>query len=419
MVIFFKLLPLLFAVFIDSLGFGLVVPIFSPLIINNEGGIFSPETSVAFRGFVFGILISSFCIGQFFSGPLLGAISDRRGRKKVIIATVWLACLGYLLAGLGIFNKNLFFLFLARVVGGIAAGNYGVAQSVIADTFPEKDKAKNFGLVGMSWWTGFIIGPFLGGKLAAFGLTAPFWIAACFCFGSIILLHWKMKESYAPAGVPSKVNFLAGIWQIKKAFGLAHLRGVFLIMFVVSLGWGFFTEFSPVFLIRYFGFNLEQIANFYAWLGLWVAVSQGLLIRPFFKKFALEHIFPMALLGLGLVLPIMLWLNGPVGLFWLLPLVGIGEALIFPTATAIVSNLSDKTAQGEMLGIHNSVQWAAIAISPIFSGSLVALYPSLPIVVSSSCMICSFLLAIWFFRRKKEPTQESTTEVAEHTERKG
>lgn len=402
-----SLLPILFAVFIDSLGFGLVIPIFSPLIVNNEAGMFDDEVSLAVRGLIFGLLVSSFCVGQFFAGPVLGTLSDRKGRKKILVATIWLALIGYIIAASGIWLKSIALLFSARILCGIAAGNFGVAQSVVANQYDEKERAKNFGLVGMAWWTGFIIGPYFGGKLCYYGHMAPFAVAAFLCLASVLILMVKMQENVV---VPSKdekpVNFFAGALQVKKAFQMPQLRGLFIVMFVVNFGWGFFTEFSPVFLIRYWEFDLEQIANFYAWLGLWIALSQGLLIRPFVKKIALENVMVTALFAMGALLPLMLWMEKSGGMFWLIPWIALAEALIFPTAATLVSNWSRKEVQGEVLGIHNSVQWAAIGITPMFSGSLVALYPHLPVTVGSIAMFSAFILALWFFRKKRQEVPE-------------
>jgi len=404
------LLPLLLTVFIDTLGFGLVFPIFSPLIIGNEGGMFSPEVSLAMRGMIFGLLVSSFCIGQFFGGPILGALSDRIGRKKVLLGSMWVAFAGYIFAGFGMIFQSLAILFIARVIGGISSGSYPVAQSVIADISIPKNKTKNFGLVGMAWGTGFVIGPFLGGKLSQFGYTVPFAAAAFVCLFNAILLIALFQESL-PKQLPSKISWFSGIYQIRKAFSTPSLKGIFVVMFIFCLGWGFFTEFAPVYLTRELGFNASQIGNFYAWVGFWIALCQGLVIRPILKFFTPHYLLPIALFGLGVFLPFLLFVRGTVTLFWLLPCIGFSQALIFPAATTIVSNAGSKHAQGEVLGIYNSVQWAAIALPPLISGSLVALFPHLPVSVGSFCMLTAFFVFLWMFARKKEEEEAPQQEL--------
>lgn len=396
-----RIFPLLLTVFIDSLGFGLVFPIFSPMIVSNEEGMFSPEVSLVIRGLIFGLLVSSYCIGQFFGSPLLGALSDKMGRKKVLVWSMWMAFLGYIMAGLGVIFQNLWLLFLARIVAGVSAGNFAVAQSFIADVSTKDNKTKNFGLVGMSCWSGFVIGPFLGGKFAAYGFTFPFAIAALICLFNALLLLFRVTETHVSKN-EGKIQLLAGVYQIRKAFTAPELRGIFGVMFIISLGWGFFTEFSPIFLIQRLGCNTGQIANFYAWVGLWIATCQGLLIRPLLKRFNPKRLMAIGIFAMGLLLPFMLAFKGYSGLFLLVPFIAFAQALIFPNAATLVSNLSSNETQGEILGIHNSVQWAAIAFPPLFSGSFVALYPHLPITVGSISMFVAFVAFIWIYRTKVE-----------------
>ena len=396
------MLSLFFTVFITSLGFGLVFPIFSPLIVNNEGAMFVDESSLAVRGLIFGFLISTYCLGQFFGGPFLGSLSDRMGRKKVLIGSMVLATSGYLIAAAGIIYQNILLLFVSRLFCGIAAGNFPVAQSVIADTATKENKTKRLGQVGMFFWTGFIIGPYVGGKMSVYGYMFPFGIAAVLAFTTVVMLAIFLRETRGQL-IPSKISVFAGIYQIKKAFLKPELKGLFSVMFIVCLGWGFFTEFSSVFLLRRFSLGAKSIANFYAWVGLWVALSQGLLLRPLAKKYPPEQLLPVGLLLLGATLPILLAFTSPFPLYFVVPFIGVGVALIFPTAASIVSNRSNQEAQGEMLWISNSIQWLAIAVPPLFSGSLVALYPHIPISVGSGFILAGFVLFLWLFRWKKTP----------------
>jgi MFS transporter, DHA1 family, tetracycline resistance protein len=406
-----RFLPLLITVFIDSLGFGLAFPLFSSLFMDPELSILPIDTSLSMRGWLFGLLISSFCIGQFFGGPVLGVLSDRKGRKKILLLTLLLAVVAYLFIGMGVVVKSVWLIFVARLVGGWAAANWSIAQSIIVDRSSDEEKAKNFGLLGMAWGTGFIIGPFLGGKLSdphffpGGDLTTPFWVAAGFCLINFFLLLWRLEESL-PKNLMAKVSWLAGFEHLKKAFTNPKLRGIFTVMFIFSLGWGFFTEFCPVFLIEHLGFKLGEVANFFAWVGLWMALCQGLLIRPFLGRFTPQLLLPCALFGMALVLPLLLLIHEPWVLFALLPFLVFFESMIFPTASTLVSNLSSKEAQGEVLGIHNSIQWAAIGFAPLFSGSIVALFPHLPITVAVSAMLMALVVFLKVFKKTGEAISE-------------
>ncbi|MBI2809617.1 MAG: MFS transporter [Candidatus Melainabacteria bacterium] len=405
-----RFLPLLLTVFIDSLGFGLALPIFSPLIMSPEQSILAFETSLSMRGWIFGLLISAFCVGQFFGGPILGALSDRMGRKKILFISLGIAALTYIVGGVGILEGSVTLLLLARLFSGCAQSNWTIAQSIIVDLSTEEEKTKNFGLLGMAWGSGFVIGPFLGGHLSnpslipGADLATPFWIASGLSVLNIFLLMGRLDESL-PKNQFAKVSWLAGIEHLKKAFTTPKLRSVFAMMFVFSFGWGFFTEFCPIFLIQHLNYDLGDIANFFAYVGLWVALGQGLLIRPFLKRFTPQFLLPASLLGMAIVLPMMLLVNEAWGVFLILPFLSFFESMIFPNASTLVSNLSDKEAQGEVLGIHNSVQWAAIGFAPLFTGSAVALIPHLPITVAMGAMLVALFIFLKAFK-KKQPVVE-------------
>jgi MFS transporter, DHA1 family, tetracycline resistance protein len=406
-----RFLPLLFTVFIDSLCFGLVFPIFSALIMNPEQSILPTEMTLSMRGWIYGLLVSAFCVGQFFGGPVLGALSDRLGRKKILLLTLWTCFGACLLSGLGVVLQSVVLILIARLFHGGASANWSIAQSIIVDRSTEEEKAKNFGLLGMAWGTGFIIGPFLGGVLTdpnfVFGglLTIPFWFAAGLCLINIFMLMRSLEESL-PANRMAKVSWMAGVHHLKKAFTTPKLRSIFLMMFIFCVGWGFFTEFSPIFLMRHLNYELGQVSNFYAWVGLWIAICQGILIRPFLKRFSPQVLLPCALLGMALVLPLMLFVHDTFGLFMVLPFLAFFESIISPTASTLVSNLSEKEAQGEVLGIHNSLQWAAIGFAPLFTGSAVALIPHLPITVACVAMLIAAAVFLRAFKKGKVPAAE-------------
>jgi DHA1 family tetracycline resistance protein-like MFS transporter len=276
------------------------------------------------------------------------------------------------------------------------------------DRSSEEEKTKNFGLLGMAWGTGFVIGPFVGGILTEpdfiFGgaLTTPFWFSAALCLLNILLLKKRLEESL-PSNQMAKISWMAGIHHLKKAFASVKLRSIFLMMFIFCVGWGFFTEFSPIFLMHRLGYGIKEVANFFAWVGLWIAICQGVLIRPFLKRFSPQVLLACALLGMALILPLMLFVEQTWALFALLPFLAFCESLIFPNASTLVSNLSDKEAQGEVLGIHNSIQWAAIGFAPLFSGSAVAQIPHLPITVACSAMLIAAAVFIKGIKKSKIP----------------
>ncbi len=397
---FRRIMPLLLTVFIDSLGFGLVFPLLPTLIMQTESPML-PDVSVSVKGMVYGLIISMFCIGQFFGGPFLGSLSDRFGRKKVLCCTLLIACTSYLAGALSVFLGSVVLFMLSRLTVGISAGNFAIAQSMVADISSEEQKRNNFGLVGMAWGVGFILGPYLGGSFAETGgMVAPFLFSALICLGNLLLVWFFMKETLVERR-KTPWTLLGSTKEILKAFAHPTLRGIFFVTFLFSMGWGFFTEFSSIFLIDRYNFGPKDIGSFYAYAGIWVALCQGILIRPFMKRFSAEKLLRAGLFFLALNLLIFVSIKS----FWIialaLPLIAFPESLIYPNIASMVSTLSRKDEQGEMLGILNSVQWASVGILPLFSGAIVANYTLMPILFSSALIFVSFGAFAYFFRQKK------------------
>src|ERR1700722_107973 len=161
-----SLFLVLLVAFIDWIGLGLVYPMFSSMLFYGACPSLLPNASASYRGFILRILLAGMPIGQLFSAPVLGALSDFRGRKKVITYSLLIGVLGYLAAFVGVIYSWIGVIIIARLVVGFSAGNAAVVSAAIVDLSTTKDKVKNFGLFSMACGVGFTIGPFLGGQLS-------------------------------------------------------------------------------------------------------------------------------------------------------------------------------------------------------------------------------------------------------------
>lgn len=406
-----SMLPLFFVVFLSLVGVGVVIPIIAMLFLDKTGGVLPFSTPENIRTIYLGLLIAVYPFVQFFSAPIIGALSDRYGRKKLLITSLIGTTIGYLVFGAGILTKNIFLLFLGRIIDGITGGNIVVAYSSIADVSDQKSKAKNFGIVGMAFGFGFIIGPYLGGVLASpdtvswFNYATPFWFVALLSALNIFMVIFMFKETLS-SPIKTKISALTGMKNIKKAFSMTHLRTVFLVMFLATLGFNFYTQFNQVFLFEKFHFTETDIGNFYAYQGIWIAITQGLINRFFSSKFPPRKIIPITLFGLAITLCIMILPSKAYLLFFIAPFIAIFWGLTYPNALAIISNLSKKDSQGEAMGMNQSFQALAMTIPPIISGFIVSVNLYLPLIVSSSVVLCSWLCFMFFFDHKKEPLFE-------------
>lgn len=350
-----------FTVFLDLVGLGIVIPIFAPLFLSHASAVLPTATPDNIRSIILGILLASYPLAQFFGAPLLGGWSDRVGRKKALIVSLIGTVIGYIIFAAGIELGNIYLLFAGRIMDGFTGGNISIAMSAIADQSDEKSKARNFGLIGMAFGLGFILGPFIGGKLADptivswFTNATPFWFAAILSTVNILLVIWRFKETLHTS-VRREMSLLTGFHNIAKAFTIPNLRTMFIVVFFLTLGFNFFTQFFQVFLYDKFSFTQSGIGDLFAYIGIWIALAQGFIIRPLSRRFSPTQIFSYSALMLGIALSVLLLPDKAVYLYMVLPFVAVANGLTQPNMTAIISGLSTKESQGEVLGINQSIQ---------------------------------------------------------------
>src|SRR3989344_599966 len=241
----YAILPIFLIIFLDMIGFGIIIPLLAPLLLDPSVGLM-PGADLAARTFMLGLMVSIYPLAQFFGAPILGGLSDRSGRKKVLIISIAGTMLGYLVFGFGILTNNIWLMLFSRALAGFTGGNISIAFSAIADMSDAKSKVKNFGLIGMAFGFGFIIGPFIGGKLSDpslvswFDFATPFWFAALLSLLNILFVVKLFKET-STTRVNSKLSLMTGFKNIEKAFHLPDLRAIFLVIFLITFGFTFFT----------------------------------------------------------------------------------------------------------------------------------------------------------------------------------
>ena len=316
------------------------------------------------------------------------------------------ALFGYLLFGIGIVTNNLWLLFISRAIDGFTGGNISVAMSSIADMSDKKTKAKNFGLIGMAFGLGFILGPYVGGKLADssvvswFNFATPFWFAAFLSVINIVSVIVFLPETLKKK-VHKSVSFFTGFQNLRKAFGMVNVRMMFFVMFLFTFGFTFFTQFFQVYLIEKFDFNQSSIGDLFAYIGLWVAIAQGAIVRPLAKRYDSKSVVVVSLLLMSLTFPLLLFPSKVVWLYAILPLVAIFNGLVVPNSNAIISNLAGAESQGEILGINQSIQSLAQAVPALIAGFVLSININLPILVASAFTVLAWLAFTVVFKAKK------------------
>ncbi len=379
--------------FIDMLGIGIIIPVIPEVFFGKTSHFFNGSVTHESKSIMFGYLLASYPFMQFIGAPLLGSLSDRYGRKPILRIALIGSLIGYIIFGYGITRGSLALLFISRLLPGFMGGNISILMSSVADISKEEAKPRNFALIGMAFGLGFIFGPSLGGILADsdtvswFTLATPFWFTALLTAFNIILLQFIFKETIKER-TKSKLSLFTGIKNINKSFTDAKLRNIFLIVLLLSLGFSFFTQFFSVYLIDKFDFSPKEIGFLYGWIGVWLVITQGGIVRILSKKYSPEKILVYSILLLTIGLIFLLLPHTPSWFYIINPIIAIGQGLTGPNLTTIVSNKAGIKHQGEILGLNQSMMSIGRTIPPVAAGYLNAMNVNLPLVVAA---LLSFL----------------------------
>ncbi len=408
-------LPVIFlTIFVDLLGFGILIPVIPQLLANPRSEFFMlPGGFSINQGYILlGFLTASFSIAQFLATPILGQLSDRYGRRRILAISLAGTCISYLIFAVGILTKNIPLLFFARVFDGITGGNISVAQAAIADVTTPQNRAKNFGLIGAAFGLGFIVGPYVGGKLSDpsvvswFSATTPFFFAAILSAINVTSILLFFPETLSEKAHNLKINWSRSIFNIYHAASHKQLREIFLTMFLFNGGFTFFTTFFSVFLINRFNFTQGNIGDFFAYVGIWVAFSQVFIVRKLSARFSEKTLIRFSLFGTGLAiflyfLPTVWW-----ELLLITPLMAISNGITMANVTALISKSVGPKVQGEVLGINSSVSALAMSIPPILSGYIAASLGANTSIWVAGVIIFISGAVFWLFYKPKEAIVE-------------
>lgn len=408
-----KALPIVVAIlFLDVLGVGILIPVLPQLVFDIFGPAgFSYNSSLIMLGW----LTAIYPLMQFISTPILGQLSDRYGRKPVLGFSLFGTAVGYVLFAIGIITKNIPLLFFARGMDGITGGNLSVARAVIADVSPPEKRTANFALIGAAFGVGFVMGPYLGARLAApnvnffglfttphwFGPSVPFWFAAVLSVITTILVMFILPETHQHINAKLKLTWNKALVNIKNAASHPSLRVILTSEFLFWGGFTFFTTFFQILLIQKLGFKVNNVGDFFAYIGICIVITQAL-ITPFLaKRYTNRQVLRVAFLGNGVALFLQLIPDNTTQLLVLSPFIAIFNGLILANVSALVSLSADKTIQGEVLGIEASVQALAQSIPAIIAGYIATLGMNVPIIVGGSIVIAGGLVFIAFYHPSK------------------
>jgi DHA1 family tetracycline resistance protein-like MFS transporter len=409
-----KALPIvILTIFLDVLGIGILIPIIPQLLANPQSAYYLLPAGWSFKGglILLGWLIAVYPLMQFIATPILGQLSDRFGRKKILGFSIFGTAVGYVLFAIGIITRNLPLLFFSRALDGITGGNLSVAQAVIADVTPPKDRTKRFALIGAAFGTGFVLGPYLGAKLGSPGISffgilhtphwfnpaTPFWFTAILSMINLSLIVFLLPETHKHMK-QVKIKLTQSISNIIKAASYPGLRTIFPTVFLFWGGFAFYQSFFQVLLIDKLHFTQNNIGDYFAYVGLWIAFTQAVITPMVAKKFPPHKVLRVSLVMSGLMLFGNLWAHNTTELLLIAPFFAIFVGNSIANSIALVSMSVGAEIQGEVLGINSSVQALAQAIPAALSGYLAELSINTPVVAGGITVIAGGLLFLAIYR---------------------
>jgi DHA1 family tetracycline resistance protein-like MFS transporter len=358
------LLPIFLIVSVDVLGLTIILPLL-PFYAEHYGA--SPA--------VVGLLVSLYAFCQLIAGPMLGRLSDRMGRRPLLLVSQVGTFIGFLILA---YANSLWLIFLSRAIDGITAGNLSLAQAYISDVTKPEDRAKSFGLIGIAFGMGFLIGPGLSGFLSKFGYVYPILVAAGLSATSIVATYFLLPTvtpTAADDATPRKFTILdwGNYVRYFREPGLAPLLWQFLAFtFAFSMFMSGFALFAER---RYMwhgeAFGPQQVGYVYAFLGLLGVILQGGLIGRLVKAFG-ETALARAGFVCGLVGLVALGFTHSVPLLLVaVAVASSGTGIIRPTVTSMITQRAGRSEQGVILGLTQSLNSISTIAAPALAGFLI------------------------------------------------
>ncbi len=395
--VFKKLLPYALVVFLGYVGFSLPLPVLPELFLDSERSMLGALVSLQKKTFLLGLMLAAYPAGQLVGSPLLGWLSDRFGRKKVILVSLFCTAMGYGWTALATDYKSVVGMFFALLLCGFSEGNTALAQAVIGDLTTKEEKAVHFGWVNLFTCMAFIVGPLMGGWLAdphnssIFTFATPFWAGACLSLVGMGVI-WKYGEETKKE--KASIGFKRSLPML---WNNAVLKTLYKANFLIYFGIYSFFNCLAIYLEREFNFTTSYLAYVMAYDSFFFAVGLLLLVSVFNKRFSPYQLTRLFAILFGVALVVLVAGKEVSALFYTIPPIGMILAVLMTNAAVMVSNGAQDHLQGQALGVLQSVQVFAGMCVGVIGGILAGWIPELPLLVGA---VVAVLGGVYLIRKK-------------------
>ncbi|HEY1583252.1 MAG TPA: MFS transporter [Chthoniobacterales bacterium] len=392
------LLIIFFTVFIDMVGFGIVIPVL-PLYAEHF------HATPVEIGWLTGIYSGM----QIIFVPILGRLSDRFGRRPILIVSLIGTALGFLVMG---WATSLVLLFVARIIDGASGGNISTAQAYIADVSTPENRSRSMGVIGAAFGLGFTFGPMIGGILSRISYGAPFFFAAALASLNVVLLYFILPESLSAEyrSQPHQRTRLAEVFQ----HGHGRFFGTIVVTYFFTItGFAIMTTLFALFTEKHFGFDARQTGYVFGFIGILSVILQGGLIGRLIKMFGETALARTGLLLLAASLAFLPLVGTIAALLLVCATIAIANGLVNPTLNGLASQMIDRSWQGRALGLMQSAGSFGRLIGPLLGGWLLMFdlgrpihdYARTPFFISAALLLVAFALALSFRKPSTDKMQ--------------
>jgi MFS transporter, DHA1 family, tetracycline resistance protein len=388
-----KLFIIFMIIFTEVLGFSIVIPVLPFLVL-----------SFGLNAFEVGLITSVFSICQLIASPVFGKLSDKYGRKPILIISQISTFLGFLLLGLA---DSILIIILARMIDGLLGSNHTVSQAYISDITTHEEKTKIFGYSSAVFGAGLIFGPLLGGLLSTISYSAPMFLAAGISIISVILVIFYLPESLENKQTKVEFRFedIFPIKEAKKFFKVKHVRDRILLFFLYSLGFMMFISSFPLFAQAQIGITSVEVGFYMMWIGILRVIFQTFLVKKMLQKSGEDHTLSIGIISM-IISMIVIAITGN---FWVgflsLFFLAIGTGLCRPIMMSKLTKCVPRNETGSILGVTNSLNSISQIITPILGGAIIAYYPSF-LLPTISAFLFLFMMVYWGKMAKKDDNLE-------------
>ncbi len=382
-------------IFIDLMGFGILIPIL-PTFASKDLGI---------SDFGIGLIVAVFSLMQFIFNPMLGKLSDKVGRRPIILATQVLTAISYIIFA---FAESFGVLLFSRMLAGLGGSNIGVAQAYIADITSKEERSKGMGLIGAAFGLGFVFGPVIGALLSKYGYHIAGIGSAFFTFSAFAFAFFNLPESIKEKNENKIEIKIFDLSFAKKIFANPQLSFLIFLFFLIIFSFANIYGTFAILGYKFYGFSDQQNGILFGISGMVGVIVQALFIRILSQKFSDFFIVIFGIIFMTAGLGLLPYGGNFLGVALVISVLSIGSGILQPIIPSMISKLSPENQQGAVLGFSQSVSALARVLGPLWGGfSFEVLGYQFPFLTGAFFTLIALIACFYFMRSEKFAKQEN------------